>query len=118
MMVMLMNDPDYEHYFIMGKHVGSSGLIKGYLRLCRENNVPFPGIRITISPRTVPTENMDKLFFGSCTVELVTDENGKAEHTFIKDAVVDVCIQQLNLFRTIVVPSAGEEFDILKAKTL
>lgn len=117
MLVMLMTDPDYDRFFVQGARRRLSGLIKGYLQLCASDHVPFGGVRVTISPRTIPNEDADEFIYGSSTVELVTDEEGKVDYTFLKGAIVDVHIERFNLFRTIVVPNIGEEFDILKAKT-
>lgn len=93
--------------------VGTGDFILGYLRVRNALGTPSSGLRVTVSPRSLPVKRLDKLFYGGVTVELITDEGGYAEYSFVRGALLDVHIHEREEYFCVDVPEYGESFDIL-----
>ncbi len=94
----------------------TSNLILGYLDLMTVSGEPIEGAVISIHPVFVPSAFLvGTLGVSPSQLRLVTDARGHAEKMLIRGSTLEVAIADTNIVRRIIVPSSGEDFNILGA---
>ena len=78
----------------------------------RDSN-PLSGERLSILPRFVPLVSPDAFVLGHQTMELITDQNGHAEHPMVRGTEVLVFRESTGEVWTVLVPATGDSFDLI-----